>query len=104
MVVANPFNELNDLLGDDNDPKQLRSGTQEEELGSSPSAGEGIQPAESTSNSFTRARPIDGEGTRPAESTSNFTRGSTIDGEGTRPAESTSNFTWARPIASGEGT
>jgi hypothetical protein len=60
MVVANPLDELDDLLGDDNDTEQLRSGTQEEELGSNPSASEGTRPTESTAN-FTCARSIDGE-------------------------------------------
>jgi hypothetical protein len=53
MVVANPLSERDDLLGDDNDPEQLRSSTQEAELGSNPSADEGTRPAESTSN-FTK--------------------------------------------------
>ncbi len=102
MVVANPFSELDDLLGDDNDPEQLRSSTQEAELGSNPSAGEGTRPTESTAN-FTRAQLIDGEGTRPTESTDNFTRGGSNAGEGTRPTESTANFTRSRPSAR-EGT
>jgi hypothetical protein len=103
MVVANPLSELNDLLGDDNDTEQLRSGTQEEELGSNPSArSKGTRPTESTAN-FTRARSMDGEGTRTTESTDNFTRGSNSAGEGTRPTESTANFTRASPSA-GEGT
>jgi hypothetical protein len=60
MVAANPFNKLDDLLRDDNDPEQLRSGTQEEELGSNPSADEGTRPAESTGN-FTRGSNSAGE-------------------------------------------
>jgi len=92
MVVANPFNKLDYLLGDNNDPKQLPSGTQEEELGSNPSAGAGTRPTESTNN-FTRGGSNAGEGTRPTESTANFTRARSIDGEGTRPTESTDNFT-----------
>jgi hypothetical protein len=47
MVVTNPFEELNDLQGDDSDSEQLRSGKQEEEFGSNPSDSEGAstQPA-----------------------------------------------------------
>ena len=95
MVVADPMNELDELLGDESEQSDS---TPEEELGSKPSTSEGTRTQESTAN-FTRARSIDGEGTQP-ESNRNFTRGSNCAGEGTQP-ESNRNFTRASPSTGG---
>ena len=90
MVVADPLNELDELLGDESEQSDS---TPEEELGSKPSTSEGTRTQESTAN-FTRARSIDGEGTRTQESTRNFTQA----GEGTRTNKSTDNFTRGKNV------
>ena len=95
MVVADPMNELDELLGDESEQSDS---TPEEELGSKPSTSEGTRPTESTDN-FTRAR-IDGEGTRTNESTDNFTRGKNVRVRGLA-GESTANFTRASPSTGG---
>jgi hypothetical protein len=48
MLETNPFDEIEELNGDDEDPKQLRTVTQEGGLCSNPSDGEGAstQPLE----------------------------------------------------------
>jgi hypothetical protein len=69
MVVADPFDKLDDLLGDESEQSESGppEGPPEEELGSIPSASEGTRTKESTAN-FTRAQSINGEGTRTNES------------------------------------
>ena len=56
MVVANPLNEFDDLLGDNNDTD---GSTQEEELGSDPSDSEGAstQPTENLTQKEDTTQP-----------------------------------------------
>jgi hypothetical protein len=64
MVETNPFDEIHETLEDDHDPECLRSVTQEEELCSNPSDGEGTRPTESTNN-FTQKEDTSQRMTNP---------------------------------------